>query len=82
MVPVEDPQAKRRIVDEILAIELQDTVKASQLQSDGTFERVQGEPKLRAQAQFMKLARRRAGEVAGKRRKRKKKDRRGRSWKS
>lgn len=77
MLPIEDERLKRRIVDEILAIELADNTKAAVFGSDGTFSRV--EPKsdrVRAQAELIARARKRAG--TGKRRK--KKDRKSRDF--
>jgi polyphosphate kinase len=66
MFPVEDPALKSRIVDEILATELADNVKARRLLPDGRYERVQAEagkgpqPPVRSQARFMEHARARA----------------------
>ncbi len=77
MLPIEDPRLKRRIVDEILAIELADNTKAAVLQENGTFSRLKpGNAKpVRSQAEFIKLARARAaaGDV-GKKRKKPKRD--------
>ena len=70
MLPIEDERLKRRVVDEILAIELADNTKAAELQPDGSYRRVRGKgPRRRAQAEFIALARNRE---AGKRKKRKK----------
>lgn len=58
--PIEAPELKRRLRDEILAIEMADTVKARQLCADGTYERVlpaEGEQPLEAQRWFMEHAR-------------------------
>jgi polyphosphate kinase len=61
--PVEDQALKDRIVDEILATQLADNVKARMLLPDGRYERVQNDkPPLRSQERFMSLARR-AGAV-------------------
>lgn len=59
MLPIEDERLKRRVIDEILAVELRDDTKSSVLQSDGTYRRWFGGT-CRAQARFMELARRRA----------------------
>jgi polyphosphate kinase len=57
--PIEDPALRDRIVDEILAIQLADNVKARVLLSDGRYERPpQGPTPLRSQERFMALARR------------------------
>lgn len=37
MAPVEDPQLKQRLLDEVVGIGLKDNVKARQLQPDGTY---------------------------------------------
>jgi polyphosphate kinase len=58
--PIQAPELKRRLLDEILAIEMADTVKARILRSDGTYERVlpaEGEQPLEAQRWFMDHAR-------------------------
>jgi polyphosphate kinase len=58
--PIQAPELKRRLRDEILAIEMMDTVKARILKPDGTYERVlpaEGEPPLDAQQWFMDHAR-------------------------
>ncbi|MFQ3534538.1 MAG: polyphosphate kinase 1 [Aggregatilineales bacterium] len=58
--PIQAPELRRRLLDEILAIEMADTVKARQLCPDGTYERVlppEGEPPLDAQRWFMEHAR-------------------------
>ena len=66
MLPIDDERLKRRIIEEILAIELSDDWKASALQADGTYARAQGRSR-RAQARFMALARERAGASEGSR---------------
>lgn len=51
--PVEDEDIKRRITDEILAIEMADNLKARELQPDGTYRRLKprdGEPGISCQA--------------------------------
>jgi polyphosphate kinase len=74
MVPIEDERLKRRIVDEILALELADNTKATTLEPDGTFQRVRprGEKAVRAQQELIERARKRAG--AAKKKKKKDKD--------
>jgi polyphosphate kinase len=60
MFPIEDPRLKTRIIDEILATVLADTVKARRLRADGSYERVQPEgesPPVRSQSVFPVLAR-------------------------
>ena len=57
--PIEQPDLKARMIDEILAISVADTVKARQLLSDGTYRRVvpePGRPPLRSQVRFLELA--------------------------
>ncbi len=57
--PVEVPELKRRLIDEILAVSLADNVKARELMSDGTYRRVtpaEGQPRLRSQERFLELA--------------------------
>lgn len=76
MLPIEDPRLKRRIVDEILAIELQDDTKAAVLQENGSYRRLRpGKKPVRAQAAFLELARVRA-EASTVHKKKKKKDKR------
>ncbi|NDJ79327.1 MAG: polyphosphate kinase 1 [Chloroflexi bacterium] len=58
--PVEDEKLKLRIVDEILAIQMLDNVKARELQSDGTYVRLEpknGETPLNSQEWEMERAR-------------------------
>ncbi|MFQ3592391.1 MAG: RNA degradosome polyphosphate kinase, partial [Gemmataceae bacterium] len=57
--PVEVPELKRRLIDEILMISLSDNVKARELQSDGSYRRVMpldGQPRVRSQERFLELA--------------------------
>jgi polyphosphate kinase len=57
--PVEQPDLKARLVDEILATSLADTVKARELLPDGVYRRVrpaEGQPGLRSQQRFLELA--------------------------
>jgi polyphosphate kinase len=57
--PIEVPELKRRLIDEILMTTLRDNLKARELQPDGTWKRVavlEGEPQLRSQERFLELA--------------------------
>jgi polyphosphate kinase len=57
--PVEQPDLKARLIDEILRTTLADTAKARELLPDGTYRRVTppaGEPPLRSQRRFLDLA--------------------------
>jgi polyphosphate kinase len=57
--PVEPPELKARLIDEILRTTLADNVKARELLPDGTYRRVapaDGEPRLRSQRRFLELA--------------------------
>jgi polyphosphate kinase len=57
--PVDQPDLKARLIDEILALSLADNVKARELQPDGTYRRVvpaAGEPAVRSQQRFLELA--------------------------
>ncbi len=57
--PVEQPDLKARLIDEVLAISLADNVKARELQPDGSYKRVQpaaGQPAVRSQQRFLELA--------------------------
>ena len=56
MLPIDDEAIKRRIIDEILAIELRDDTKTSVLRNNGSYERIMG-GNVRAQERFMALAR-------------------------
>ncbi|MEM9069200.1 MAG: polyphosphate kinase 1 [Myxococcota bacterium] len=67
MFPIEDDAIRRRVVDQVLGIALDDNVKASVLHSDGSYARVEtpedGEgDRVRSQARFLELAK--AAEVA------------------
>lgn len=55
MLPIEDENLRRRIVDEILAIEIRDDTKIAVLDVDGTYRRATG-CTVRAQERFMGLA--------------------------
>jgi polyphosphate kinase len=57
--PVEQPDLKERLIEEILATTLADNVKARELLSDGTYRRVTpapGEELVRSQSRFLELA--------------------------
>jgi len=59
--PIEQPDLKRRLIEEILAISLADNVKARRLLPDGRWERVvpePGQPRIRSQEKFLELAER------------------------
>jgi polyphosphate kinase len=63
MFPVDDEDLRDRVVDEILAITLDDNVKARRLLADGTYVRVRPDGEalpLRSQYRFMELAREKA----------------------
>jgi polyphosphate kinase len=57
--PIEVPELKRRVIDELLAISLADNTKARELLPDGSYRRVQpqeGEPRVRSQERFLEIA--------------------------
>ena len=57
--PVEVPELKRRMIDEVLMVSLSDNVKARELLSDGTYTRVlaqEGQARVRSQERFLELA--------------------------
>ena len=57
--PIEQPDLRTRIIDEILAISLADNVKARNLRADGQYERValpEGVPAISSQTKFLELA--------------------------
>ena len=57
--PIEPPELKRRLIDEILEVTLSDTAKTRELQADGTYQRTtasNGEPLVRSQEKFLELA--------------------------
>ena len=57
--PVEQPDLKKRLIDEILKTSLADNAKARELLPDGTYRRLKpkdGEPVLRSQHRFLELA--------------------------
>lgn len=57
--PIEPPDLKKRLIDDILATTLEDNVKARELQPDGTWTRVvpkPDQPIVRSQSRFLELA--------------------------
>jgi polyphosphate kinase len=57
--PIEQPDLKARVIDEILGTTLADNVKARELRSDGTYARrtpAEGQPAVRSQVRFLELA--------------------------
>lgn len=57
--PIEQPDLKQRLIDEILMTSLRDNVKARELMSDGSYRRIKPEanqPRLRSQERFMEIA--------------------------
>lgn len=57
--PIEQPELKHRLINEILAISLADNVKARELRPDGSYVRVQpqeGQPRVHSQARFLDIA--------------------------
>ncbi|MFO0680913.1 MAG: polyphosphate kinase 1 [Sandaracinus sp.] len=63
MFPIEDPKLRARLVDEILAVELSDDVKARQLLPSGVYERVPPATGTRCQRVFYEHARAAAQEA-------------------
>jgi polyphosphate kinase len=58
--PIEPPDLKRRVIQDILDVSMADNAKARELQADGTYRRVRprdGEPAVRSQERFMEQAR-------------------------
>jgi polyphosphate kinase len=61
MFPVEAPELRARLLNEVLAIPLQDNVKAHRLTADGNYERVEsGQTPVRSQMVLLEAARRSA----------------------
>lgn len=61
--PIEDPELRRRMIEDVLLIELRDNEDARELQPDGTYTapvRAAGEEAFRAQKYFMAAATARA----------------------
>ena len=57
--PIEQPDLKARVIDEILALSLADNVKTRELQADGSYRRVvaaDGQPPVRSQQRFLDCA--------------------------
>jgi len=58
MVPIEDPQLRRRLLDEVLGVALRDNTKARRLNPDGSYTRVETQGKaVRSQMALAELAR-------------------------
>jgi polyphosphate kinase len=65
LFPINDPDIKRRLVDDLLPAEFRDNVDARVLQADGVYlppVRKEGEPAFSAQKYFMASAQKRAAE--------------------
>jgi len=63
LFPIEDPELRKRLIDDLLPAELRDNEDARELRSDGVYlppTRAQGEPAFSAQRYFMAAARLRA----------------------
>ena len=63
MFPIDDKALRDRVLDEILATQLADNVKAQRLLPDGSYQRVtagKGAPPARSQESFIALAKKRA----------------------
>ncbi len=61
--PIEVPEMKKRLIEEILATSLADNVKARELLPDGSYRRVQpgpNQPRIRSQERFLEMAAQRA----------------------
>jgi polyphosphate kinase len=59
LFPLEDPEIRRRTIEDILSIELRDNEDARELQADGAYlppRRAEGEATFRAQHHFMAAA--------------------------
>jgi polyphosphate kinase len=57
--PIEQPDLKARMIDEIMTLSLLDNVKARELQPDGSYKRVspaEGQPAVRSQSRFLEAA--------------------------
>jgi polyphosphate kinase len=57
--PIEQPDLKQRLIQEILKTSLEDTAKARELLPDGSYRRVQpsdGQPRARSQERFLEIA--------------------------
>jgi polyphosphate kinase len=61
MFPVEAPELRARLLNEVLALQLQDNVKAHRLTADGSYVRVAtGDTPVRSQLMLLDVARRAA----------------------
>jgi polyphosphate kinase len=59
LFPIEQPELKNRLINEILAISLADNCKSTELMPDGSYQRITpkpGEPIIRSQARFLEIA--------------------------
>lgn len=57
--PIETPELKKRLIDEVLAISMADNCKARELLSDGSYRRITPEPNqpvIRSQERFLEIA--------------------------
>jgi polyphosphate kinase len=57
--PIEQPDLKQRLIQEILKTSLEDTAKARELLPDGSYRRLQpadGQPRVRSQERFLEIA--------------------------
>src|SRR5437868_7514825 len=57
--PIEVPELKRRLIDEVLAISLADNMKSRELLPDGSYRRIkpaEGQPRVRSQERFLEIA--------------------------
>jgi len=64
--PIEAPDLKKRLIEEILATSLADTVKARELLPDGSYLRVHpkdDQPRMRSQERFLELAAQRSARM-------------------
>lgn len=58
LFPIDQPELKARLIDEVLATSLADNVKARELLADGSYRRVvpaEGVPRVRSQQRFLEL---------------------------
>src|SRR5262249_49653621 len=57
--PIEQPNLKQRLIQEVLATTLADNLKARELQSDGSYRRLAPEPnqvRVRSREKFLEIA--------------------------
>jgi polyphosphate kinase len=67
LFPIEDPDLRKRLIEDLLSAELRDNEDARELHSDGTYHpvsRAHGEQSFSAQRYFMAAARLRAASAA------------------